>query len=194
MEMHTLKIIFLICYAFVFVIRIYYKRKTDQNVIVDAHKIAREKRLRLFMLFGVLILPLTYILTPWLAIANYTLPIWVNLLGILMLVSSLWLLWRSHHDLGKNWSPTLQIREEQTLITNGIYQKVRHPMYTSLWLWVIAQALVLTNWIAGLSGMVTFGALYFTRVGEEEKMMLEQFGEEYKAYMRRTKRLLPYIL
>ncbi|WP_439341624.1 methyltransferase [Vacuolonema iberomarrocanum] len=86
------------------------------------------------------------------------------------------------------------MREDQMLITNGIYQKVRQPMYTSLWLWVIAQALVLTNWIAGLSGMVTFGTLYFTRVGAEERMMLKQFGEEYQAYMQRTKRLLPYIL
>ena len=79
-------------------------------------------------------------------------------------------------------------------MTNGVYQTVRHPMYTSLWLWVIAQGLVLTNWIAGLSGMATFGALYFTRVGAEEAMMLEQFGDQYQAYMQRTKRLLPYLL
>ncbi|MBE7385565.1 MAG: hypothetical protein F6J95_029720 [Leptolyngbya sp. SIO1E4] len=119
MEMRTLKIIFLICYAFVFVIRIYYKRRTEQKVIVDARKITQEKGLRLLMLVGVIILPFTYIFTPWLAIANYTLPVWVNVLGILMFVSSLWLLWRSHHDLGKNWSPTLQIREEHGLVKNG---------------------------------------------------------------------------
>ena len=66
-------------------------------------------------------------------------------------------------------------------------------MYTSLWLWAMAQALLLTNWIAGLSGIITFGFLYFLRVGNEEKMMLEQFGEQYQAYRQRTKRLVPFI-
>ncbi|NEP61756.1 MAG: hypothetical protein F6K31_33185 [Symploca sp. SIO2G7] len=67
-------------------------------------------------------------------------------------------------------------------------------MYTAIWLLTIAQALLLTNWIAGLSGASTFGILSFIRVGKEESMMLEQFGDQYRAYMGQIKRLLPYLL
>jgi len=53
--------------------------------------------------------------------------------------------------------------------------------------------LLLPNWIAGLSGLVGFGTLFFARVGREERMMLETFGEEYRDYMARTKRVIPGI-
>jgi protein-S-isoprenylcysteine O-methyltransferase Ste14 len=105
----------------------------------------------------------------------------------------MYLFWKSHHDLGQNWSPTLEVRAEHTLITNGIYQSIRHPMYSSIWLWSLAQALLLPNYIAGFSGLISFGALYFLRVGNEEKMMLDQFGDEYQGYMQRTGRVLPKL-
>ena len=54
--------------------------------------------------------------------------------------------------LGRNWSITLEIRDSHRLVTDGLYRYVRHPMYTSFWLWAIAQALLIPNWIAGLQG------------------------------------------
>ena len=45
------------------------------------------------------------------------------------------------------------------LVTEGIYGRVRHPMYTAFWLWAVAQALLLPNWIAGFSGLIGFGTL-----------------------------------
>jgi protein-S-isoprenylcysteine O-methyltransferase Ste14 len=66
-------------------------------------------------------------------------------------------------------------------------------MYAAFWLWAISQALLLPNWIAGLSGIIGFGTLFFARVGHEERMMLETFGDEYRAYMARTYRLIPGI-
>jgi len=105
----------------------------------------------------------------------------------------LWLFWRSHFDLGRNWSPTLEVREEHTLISNGVYQTIRHPMYMSVCLWCLAQALLLPNWIAGFAGLISFGVMYMLRIGNEEQMMLEQFGDEYQFCMQRTKRLVPYL-
>ena len=52
-------------------------------------------------------------------------------------------------------------------------------MYTAFWLWAVAQALLLPNWIAGLSGLVGFGTLYFMRIEKEERLMLETFGEAF---------------
>ena len=56
-----------------------------------------------------------------------------------------------------------------------------------------AQVLLLPNWIAGPAGFVGFGALFFGRVGREERMMINAFGEEYRSYMRRTARVVPWI-
>ena len=76
-------------------------------------------------------------------------------------------------------------------MTEGIYRRVRHPMYSAFWLWAIAQALLLSNWIAGFAGLAGFGILFFGRVAREERMMLETFGDSYRAYMARTGQGLP---
>ncbi|MEM7064842.1 MAG: protein-S-isoprenylcysteine O-methyltransferase [Cyanobacteria bacterium P01_B01_bin.77] len=193
MDTLTLKIIFLVCFVLTGIIRSPYQREIKQNTIIDNRKTPLENGLLTFVFLGMVILPLIYICTPLFNFVNYSLPVWANVLGIVTFAIALYLFWRSHHDLGKNWSPTLQVRAEHTLITNGIYQSIRHPMYTAIWLWTIAQALLLTNWIAGLSGVITFGTLYFFRVGNEENMMLEQFGEQYQTYRQRTKRLVPFL-
>jgi protein-S-isoprenylcysteine O-methyltransferase Ste14 len=58
-------------------------------------------------------------------------------------------------------------------------------------LWGISQALPIQNWSAGLASLVVFLPLYLLRVPHEERMMLEQFGEEYCLYMNRTGRVIP---
>jgi protein-S-isoprenylcysteine O-methyltransferase Ste14 len=66
-------------------------------------------------------------------------------------------------------------------------------MYTAFWLMGLGQAFLLPNWIAGLAGLVGISVLFFLRVGKEERMMVETFGEEYRAYMARTKRIIPRV-
>jgi protein-S-isoprenylcysteine O-methyltransferase Ste14 len=66
-------------------------------------------------------------------------------------------------------------------------------MYTAFWLWALAQALLLPNWIAGFAGIIGFGTLYFGRIAREEQMMLDSFGDEYRAYMQRTYCIIPYV-
>lgn len=193
MDTLILKILFAIGVVSSFVIRFPYQRENKQNTIVRDRKTTQEKILLLLVFVGMIILPLIYVLSPWLNFANYSLPLWANWLGVAAFAVALWLFWRSHHDLGKNWSPTLEVREGHTLINNGVYQTIRHPMYTSVWLWCVAQALLLPNWIAGFSGLISFGIMYVLRIGNEEQMMLEQFGDEYEAYMQQTKRLIPYL-
>jgi protein-S-isoprenylcysteine O-methyltransferase Ste14 len=118
---------------------------------------------------------------------------WAVVLGTIVYAAALWLFHRSHKDLGRNWSITLEIRDQHRLVSNGIYGLIRHPMYSSFWLMALGQALLLPNWVAGLAGLVGFGVLYFLRVGHEERMMLETFGDEYRAYMARTKRIIPHL-
>lgn len=117
----------------------------------------------------------------------------IVLAGAAIFALSLYLFRKTHKALGKMWSHSLDLREGHKLVTKGIYEKVRHPMYTAFWLWALAQPFLLANWIAGFSGILGFGALYFLRVGLEERMMEQEFGDEYRAYMARTKRLVPGI-
>ncbi len=116
-----------------------------------------------------------------------------RLVGMIILAMAVWLFWRSHADLGRNWSPSLELREGHELVTEGVYRSVRHPMYASMWLWGVAQALLLQNWIAGWASLVMFMPLYLLRVPREERMMLDEFGEEYRAYMDRTGRVIPRL-
>ena len=137
--------------------------------------------------------PLIWIASPVFSFAEYPLRAAPLAAGVLCLVGGLWLFYRSHADLGTNWSITLQVREQHRLITRGVYRRIRHPMYAALLLYAVGQALALPNWIAGPSYLVAFGILYLFRVGAEERMMLAQFGDEYSAYMTRTRRLVPGI-
>lgn len=114
--------------------------------------------------------------------------------GIIIDVMGLYMFWRSHHDLGRMWSPVLETRPGHTLITSGVYAYVRHPMYTSIYLMVIAQAFLLPSFIAGVSGFICFTILYVFRVPDEEKMMVGLFGDEYKQYCKRTARIIPKLL
>ena len=66
-------------------------------------------------------------------------------------------------------------------------------MYTQLWIWVIFQGLVLSNFFIEIIGILTWGNLYFMRISNEEKMMIEEFGDKYKEYMKKTGRLIPQI-
>jgi len=104
---------------------------------------------------------------------------------------SLWLLWRAHVDLGRNWSPSPEILETHSLVTEGVYRRIRHPMYAAHMLWGVAQALLLGNWIAGPALIATFVPLYLFRAPREEQMLADHFGGAYREHMKRTGRLVP---
>ena len=179
------KAVFLVTMILTMVIRYPYRKGRSR------HKDRQEQLLLILLSIGGLLLPLVYIFTDWLAFADYNPPLWVIAAGVLVTAAGLWLFWRAHTDLGNNWSDTLDIHEDHALVTHGVYRRIRHPMYSASWLLMIAQALLLSNWIAGFSGLITFGILYFLRVTKEELMMLDQFGEQYQQYMATTGRVIP---
>jgi len=137
------------------------------------------------------ILPLIYALTSWLDFADYHLPPWAGWIGVAIFALAVWLLYRSHADLARNWSPQLEILEGHALVTDGVFRYIRHPMYAAHLLWGFAQVFLLQNWIVGFSMLVTFLPGYFYRTRVEERMMIDHFGDEYRSYMERTGRPLP---
>jgi protein-S-isoprenylcysteine O-methyltransferase Ste14 len=136
-------------------------------------------------------LPIFWIATPWLAFADFPLYPFPLVAGSLLLALCLWLFYRSHTDLGTNWSVTLEIRDSHRLVTTGLYRHVRHPMYSALVLYGLGQMVTVPNWVVGPSYVVAMLLMCALRLGPEEKLMRDAFNGEYEAYASRTKRLIP---
>lgn len=173
------------------VIRMPHSMRNRANVIVDDRKDGAETLLLAAMFLAMMLLPLVHLATPLLRFADYTLPGWATWAGAAAQIPFLWLFWRSHADLGRNWSPGLEVRDGHGLVTRGIYDYIRHPMYAAIWIAALAQPLLIHNWIGGALVVPAFAAMWFLRVPKEEAMMAARFGDEWRAYVARTGRLWP---
>jgi len=176
-----------------FLLRWQPRRQARKTPVRQSARGPREVALLVVSLSGLGIIPAFYVAAHLPRFADYPFVPALSYLGIAVDCVCFWLMYRTHRDLGRNWSVSLDVRESHTLVTSGVYASVRHPMYSAFWLMAVAQALLLPNWIAGPAGLVGFGILFFGRVGREEAMMAEAFGEEYRAYMRRTARVVPWL-
>ena len=96
--------------------------------------------------------------------------------------------------LGRYFTPSVAVVADQHLVEDGPYKLIRHPSYTGLLVMFLGFGLSTTNWLSLLALMscVALGLAY--RISVEERVLQEHLGEPYQAYMRRTKRLIPYIL
>jgi len=172
--------------------KIYTSSKKESDL-----KIQKKSTIELILLAlnGIgMVIPIIYVFSTVLDFADYSLPNWLGWLGIVLFALAICLLWRSHHDLGRNWTVIVALRYEHELITNGVYKYIRHPMYSAHLLWAIAQIMILHNWIAGFSFLIVQIPFYFIRIKREEEMMIVQFGTAYESYMKRTDRLIPKLI
>jgi len=176
-----------------YAIRYPFARRARRNPVVRTERGPREYLLMAMSAAGLGLLPFCYICFGFPRSADYTFHPAQAWLGVLVAVGSLVMFRLTHRALGHFWSVSLDVRERHTLVTNGIYRYVRHPMYAAFWLWAIAQALLLPNWVAGFAAMIGFGVLFLGRLPREEQLMLESFGDDYRKYMERTYRLVPGI-
>jgi len=176
-----------------FIIRYPHQRRARKTPVAERRAWLRERALLTISSCGLGVIPAIYALTDEPRFATYLFRPVFGFAGTLVFAAALALFYRIHRELGRSWSVTLELRDQHVLVTDGLYRHVRHPMYSAFWLWALAQVLLLPNWIAGPAGLVGFGILYFCRVGTEERMMLAAFGDDYRAYMARTKRIIPGI-
>jgi protein-S-isoprenylcysteine O-methyltransferase Ste14 len=193
MTVSLAKIIWMLGYVAWMAIRWPHQRRSRQTPVAERRERTRDMVLMTCSTAGLGIFPISYVAIHAFRFADYPFRPWQAWLGTAVLIAAMVLFRRTHSDLGRSWSVTLEVRERHRLITHGIYERLRHPMYAAFWLWAVAQALLLPNWVAGFAGIVGFGTLFFGRVGYEERMMLDKFGDEYRAYMGRTKRVVPGI-
>ncbi len=166
------------------------RRAKRLGVAVD-RKSLEERLLLGGTIVGLVVFPSLFFLTGWPQGATYPMHIMQYVFGVGAAVGFLLLFRASHKQLARNWSVSLELRDDHELVTEGLYRHIRHPMYASFWLWGIAQALLVPNWVAGLAGLVSVALLYALRVGKEEAMLRKHFGQRYDAYCARTPRVVP---
>jgi protein-S-isoprenylcysteine O-methyltransferase Ste14 len=187
------KIAWFVLIAGWYILRYPFNRRAKRvRISVDQKKLPDLIRLTISAT-GVGIIPLIYVFTGEPSFASYPPSPVLFVLGLVVAAGALVMFRLTHKALGRMWSVSLQLKEEHKLVTSGIYGYLRHPMYTAFWMMAAAQALLLPNWVAGFSGLIGFGFLFFSRIGPEERMMEQAFGAEYRAYKLRTKRIIPFI-
>lgn len=160
---------------------------------VESRKGAIEKLCLLLVFTGFTTMPVLYLFTPWFDYADFTVNPLLGWLGALIGAAGIVMLWMTHRDLGPEFSQTLELKEEHRLVTTGLYSRIRHPMYTAIFLVAIAQLLLIGNVAVAPAFLIAFTILYFARIGHEERMMLDHFSGAYNDYCLRTWRLLPAL-
>ena len=174
-------------------IRAWYKHKLVASKKASSQSTAMDKFLIAFVVLGQVVLPLLAILSPLLKWADYALYPIATVAGAAVMISGVWLFWRSHADLGKNWSVSLELEAEHQLVTSGVYSWVRHPMYASFFVMALAQLLLVHNWLAGPAALLAVSALYCVRRPNEEAMLTEHFGLAYIQYVASTGGIFPRL-
>jgi protein-S-isoprenylcysteine O-methyltransferase Ste14 len=184
-------------FVFVFVgfsiIRAYYHRLARRGM-GKAEYVEGRTHIALRLLFGIpfMLIVVTYMVRPSvLGWARLDLPVWAQWVGVALGLASLPLIWWVQSALGRNFSTVLHVREEHSLVTSGPYRWVRHPMYTVLYMNLTAAFLLTENWLIGAVFLLSLSLIVFSRVGREELVMVDKFGDQYRAYMRQTGRFLP---
>ena len=188
------RVLFIVSYALFAGVRVYFRGKTLGR---EPEKDYTEtgpagKALSLFIL-GYLFVVILYVLVPeWIGFTHIPLPVMVRWGGVVVALISVFLVFWTHISLGRQYSARQEIQQDHLLITEGVYSRVRHPMYTVFGLFSFSVAIISSNLL-----LLVFSILVFIPfpwlARHEEKMLIDKFGDEYRKYMEQTGRFLPRI-
>jgi protein-S-isoprenylcysteine O-methyltransferase Ste14 len=114
-------------------------------------------------------------------------------IGAVMIIVGLIIRITAIMTLKEHFTYTVTKIENHELIESGLYKSIRHPGYLGQMIVIIGTSVSLSNWLSILFMIipVVFGFIY--RINVEESFMIEQMGEKYADYQKRTKRLIPAI-
>jgi protein-S-isoprenylcysteine O-methyltransferase Ste14 len=164
----------------------------------DQHEVPLLLRLRQIFgipfYLGVLVWTFAPRFMTWSALA---LPTWVRWVGLALGIFAIFINAWSHRTLsrrlGEDFDPALRLLKVPALVKEGPYARLRHPIYLAFFLMQISVLLLTSNWFIGLCGIAIIISVIAIRVPEEERRLVEQFGDEYREYMKRTWRYFPRL-
>ncbi len=194
---------FIIFFSFAYVMTAYSKKaKTGKEDKTTRMKMHNENEvpllLKLRTIFGVpfYLGVLVWMFAPrWMEWSNLPLPIWLRWVGLGLGIFAIWLNAWSHktlsQKLGADFDPAMRLLKIPTLVTEGPYARMRHPIYLAFLLMQIAVLFLTSNWLIGFSGIAIIISVIAIRVPEEEKLLIEQFGDEYRNYKKISGTLIP---
>ena len=140
----------------------------------------------IFNSLGMVFFPLMNIFFSFFEKYKLEVPIIIKIISVIFFCLATIIFYFSHKELGDKWSPIIAIKEKQKLVKTGIYKYIRHPMYLSVWIFAIFEGFLLSNYFLGIFTILSWTNLYFFRVSNEEKIMIDTFGKEYEEYIEYT--------
>jgi protein-S-isoprenylcysteine O-methyltransferase Ste14 len=117
----------------------------------------------------------------------------ILVIGIVLMIAGLVLRWSAIRMLGRSFTVDVATQSGQPVIDRGPYRWVRHPSYSGSLLTVVGVLLACANPLAFI-GLIPALIAYAFRIRVEEQVLSKDLGEPYRAYMRRTRRLIPFVL
>lgn len=191
------KVILVSLYSFFTIIRITFSRlsrKNNKDVEIKESKI-RLTFLQIYIASTVIIFFMYIFFDQWFSwgqIPNYPeLISWIGFgTGLLSLGMFIWV----HLFLNNNFSYTLKIFHDHKLITEGPYNIIRHPMYTAFLIYHSSVFLITGNWFIGIIWVIGLLFIFIIRIRNEEKILIETFGDVYREYIHTTGMLFPSII
>lgn len=117
----------------------------------------------------------------------------VSLVGFVLVILGVAISVAARKKLGSNWAPSYeyQVKEKQKLVTTGIYQYIRHPIYTGILFFLTGAELVVSSYLWILFVGLFLGA--YVQGKKEEKLLESYFGDAYRQYKKKTKMLIPFL-
>jgi len=199
-EDRTFLILFALIYAVFAAIRIYYRSRPTVRERPEQERPEEEERVGGIALVAVGVSVLgylaslaLYVVSPsWMKWSELALPALIRWAGVLVGIVCLPFLVWIHRTMGRFYLDRLELKDDHELITGGPFSRIRNPMYLVFSVFAFSMGLV-TSYALNLLFSIAIMASLNWMVGHEEEMMLERFGDEYRAYMERTGRFLPRL-
>ena len=115
-----------------------------------------------------------------------------NIVVVILLIVGILIAIIARRTLAGNWSGQVALKKDHELITGGLYQYIRHPIYTGMLMMILGTALSQGTLGATIGFLIIlFGVLF--KLKDEEALLTEHFAQAYSAYKQRTKRLIPFV-
>lgn len=118
---------------------------------------------------------------------------WILYLGEAFILTGIIFRFIIIRSLGKYFTVDVTIKEDHKIKKEGFYQYVRHPSYSFSLLTSLGLGLYLNNWLSLILAILPPFLAFTYRIRVEELALIEQFGEEYLEYRKKTKKLIPFI-